>query len=102
MNPLFLPENLARAEELLGALRDIARAHDATPAQVALAWVTRWPNVVAIPGASSVEQLERNAAATDLELSDDEHTRLTIAAEDFHPVQGRAALPELLRRRLSS
>jgi diketogulonate reductase-like aldo/keto reductase len=70
--------------------------------QVALAWVTRWPNVVAIPGASSVEQLERNAAAADLELSDDEHTRLTTAAEDFHPVQGRAVLPELLRRRLRS
>jgi len=102
MNPLFLPENLARAESVLGALRDIARAHDATPAQVALAWVTRWPNVVAIPGASSVEQLERNAAAADLELSDDEHTRLTIAAEDFRPVQGRAAFPELLRRRLRS
>jgi aryl-alcohol dehydrogenase-like predicted oxidoreductase len=102
MNPLFLPENLARAEGVLGALQDIARAHDATPAQVALAWVTRWPNVVAIPGASSVKQLEQNAAAADLDLSEDEHARLTSAAEDFHPVQGRAALPELLRRRLRS
>lgn len=100
MNPLFLPENLDRATDLLEALRDIARAHDATPAQVALAWVIRRPNVVAIPGASSVEQLERNAAAADLELSDDDDARLTAAAEAFHPVQGLAALPQLLRRRL--
>ena len=102
MNPLFLPENLARAQEVLGALRDIARAHDATPAQVALAWVTRWPHVVAIPGASSVEQVQQNAAAADLELSDDEHTRLTAEAEHFRPIQGRAALAELLRRRFTS
>jgi aryl-alcohol dehydrogenase-like predicted oxidoreductase len=102
MNPLFLPDNLARARDLLGALRDIAEDHDATPAQVALAWVTQWPNVVAIPGASSVEQLERNAAAADLELADEERTRLTMAAEDFHPVQGRAAFAELLRRRFGS
>jgi aryl-alcohol dehydrogenase-like predicted oxidoreductase len=102
MNSLFLPENLARAEGVLDALRDIARAHDATPAQVALAWVTRWPNVVAIPGASSVEQLQRNVDAADLELSDDEYTRLKMSAEDFDPVQGRAALAELMRRRLRS
>lgn len=102
MNPLFLPENLARAQGVLGTLRDVAKSHDATPAQVALAWVVRRPNVVAIPGASSVEQLEHNAAAADLELSDDDDARLTMAAEAFHPVEGRAALPELLRRRLRS
>lgn len=100
MNPLFLPDNLAKATELLDTLRRVAAAHDATPAQVALAWVIRRPNVVAIPGASSVEQLERNAAAADLELSDDEDTELTTVAEAFHPVQGPAALPQLLRRRL--
>jgi aryl-alcohol dehydrogenase-like predicted oxidoreductase len=100
MNPHFLPENLVRAESLLGALRDIAKAHDATPAQVALAWVIRRPNVVAIPGASGVDQLERNAAAADLELSDDEDEQLTAAADAFHPLQGPAAVPKLLRRRL--
>lgn len=100
LNPLFLPENLSRAEGLLGALRDIAKAHGATPAQVALAWVVRWPNVVAIPGASSVEQLERNAAAADLELSDDEAARLSTEAERFGPIQGFAAFSQLARRRL--
>ena len=100
MNPLFLPENLDRAGELLRALRDTATRHDATPAQVALAWVVSHPNVVAIPGASSVEQLERNAAAADLGLSSEEIAALDEVAARFHPIQGPAALPHLLRRSL--
>ncbi len=100
LNPLFLPENLARAGNLLAALRHVATSHGATPAQVALAWVVRRPNVVAIPGASSVDQLEHNAAAADLELSDDEDEQLTSAAGAFHPLEGPAAFPKLLRRRL--
>jgi aryl-alcohol dehydrogenase-like predicted oxidoreductase len=100
MNPLFLPENLDRAQNLLDTLRDVAKNHDATPAQVALAWVIRRPNVIAIPGASSVEQLERNAAAADLDLSEDEDRRLTDEAEAFKPLAGPAAAPKLVRRRL--
>jgi aryl-alcohol dehydrogenase-like predicted oxidoreductase len=100
MNPLFLPENLARAHGLLDALRDVAKNHDATPAQVALAWVIRRPNVIAIPGASSVEQLERNVAAADLDLSEDEDRRLLEEAEAFKPLTGPAAAPKLVRRRL--
>lgn len=100
MNPHFLPENLSRASDILELLRDIAKSHDATPAQVALGWVIRQPNVVAIPGASTVEQLEHNAAAAELELTDDEEARLKEAAELFHPVEGSAALPQLLRKRL--
>ncbi|HYM67926.1 MAG TPA: aldo/keto reductase [Patescibacteria group bacterium] len=61
-----------RREPLIAALRDMAGAHDATAAQVALAWLIRKPNVVAIPGASSVAQLEENARAADLELGDAE------------------------------
>src|SRR5918997_121781 len=90
-NALFLPENLERATELLDALRAVASAYGATPAQVALAWVIRRPNVVAIPGASSVAQLEANAAAADLELSDDDDHRLTSASDRFEPISGGAA-----------
>ncbi len=99
-NPLFLPENLARAGVLLEPLREIAKSHDATPAQIALAWVIRRPNVVVIPGASTVAQLELNAAVADLELSDAEDAQLTTGAEAFRPLEGRAALPKLLRQRL--
>jgi len=98
-NPLFLPDNLEKAAGLLGALREIAAAHDATPAQVALAWVIRRPNVVAIPGASSVEQLEANVAAADLELTDDEDARLTDESDRFDPTRGVAALPGLFAAR---
>src|SRR6266436_712741 len=55
VNPLFLPENVERADGLIGVLRGVADAHGATPAQIALAWVIRSPAVTAIPGASSVE-----------------------------------------------
>src|SRR5439155_15818581 len=92
-NSLFLPENLERAHELIGSLRDVAKAHDATAAQVALAWVIRRKNVVAIPGASSVSQLEANAAAADLELTDEDDARLTEASDRFRPITGPAAVP---------
>jgi aryl-alcohol dehydrogenase-like predicted oxidoreductase len=99
-NPVFLPENLDRAAGLIAALRKVADAHEATPAQVALAWVIRHPNVVAIPGASTVEQVERNAAAADIELTDAEYQELTAASDDFRPVTGAAAVSGLLRARL--
>lgn len=85
-SPLCLPENLARAEPVLATLRRIAARHDATPAQVALAWLIRKPNVVAIPGASSVEQLRHNVAAADLDLTDDEADELTAASDAFTPI----------------
>jgi aryl-alcohol dehydrogenase-like predicted oxidoreductase len=96
-NPLFLPENLERAAGLIGALRDVADAHGATPAQIALAWVIRHPAVVAIPGASSVEQLEGNVAAAGIELTDDQFQALNAASDQFRPVTGPPALPGLAR-----
>jgi aryl-alcohol dehydrogenase-like predicted oxidoreductase len=96
-NVLFLPENIARAGELLDTLREVAKRHDATSAQVALAWLIRHPNVVVIPGASSVAQLESNIAAADLELSDDDDARLTRAAERFEPRQGPSTFPARAR-----
>lgn len=96
-NPLFLPENLTRARELLGTLRDVAAAHDATPAQVALAWLIRRPNVVVIPGASSVAQLESNAAAADLSLTDEEDRHLSGASDRFVPLTGSATVAPFAR-----
>jgi aryl-alcohol dehydrogenase-like predicted oxidoreductase len=96
----FLPENLRRARPLIEALREIADSHGATPAQVALAWLIRHRNVVAIPGASTVAQLQRNAEAADLELTDDDAHRLLAAAEAYRPVSGAAAVPVLLRTRI--
>ena len=61
-----------------GALDEIASRHDATPAQVALAWLlAKSPVMLPIPGTSSVGHLEENVAATELELSDDELATLS-------------------------
>ena len=100
-SPLFLPENLDRAGDLIAVLREVAGAHAAPPSQIALAWVIRRPGVVAIPGASSVGQLESNVAAADIDLADDEYQALCAAADRFRPVTGRAALPGLARARLA-
>jgi len=63
-------------EPLVQALVEIAGKHEATPAQIALAWLVTKPNVVAIPGASSVKQLEDNARAGDITLAGDEIAEL--------------------------
>jgi aryl-alcohol dehydrogenase-like predicted oxidoreductase len=73
----FRAASRARLGPLLSALDDIGARHRATAAQVALAWLIAKPNVVAIPGASSLRQVEENAAAGDLELTGDELERLS-------------------------
>lgn len=64
-----------------GAVAEIAAAHDATPGQVALAWLlARSPVMLPIPGTGSVAHLEENVAAAQLRLSDEERARLDAAA----------------------
>lgn len=99
-NPLFLSENLEQAGELLRTLREVAKAHAATSAQVALAWLIRRQNVVVIPGASSVAQVEANAAAADLQLADDEDRQLTAASDRFSARVDRAAARLMVKRAL--
>ena len=100
-SPLFLPDNLDRAAGLIAALREVADAHSATPAQIALAWVIHRPAVVAIPGASSVEQLESNVAAASIDLTEEEYRALHAAATGFSPITGPAVLPRMFRARFS-
>jgi len=60
-----------------GPVEAIAREHEATPAQVALAWLLqRSPVTIPIPGTSSLEHLEENMAARDLRLGDAELAQL--------------------------
>ena len=81
LNPLFRPRGRERLAGLVSALHEIAATHDATSAQVALAWVLHHPNTVAIPGARTLDQLEENAAAAELALSPAEFARLSAEAE---------------------
>jgi aryl-alcohol dehydrogenase-like predicted oxidoreductase len=98
--PLFAPSNLEKAKDLFDTLRSVARTHDAEPAQVALAWLVHHPGVAVIPGASSVEQVEFNARAAELDLSEAEHDQLTSAAERFQPDAGLSVIAGLVRSRL--
>jgi aryl-alcohol dehydrogenase-like predicted oxidoreductase len=76
----FRAANRSRIAPLVDALREIGAAHGATPAQIALAWLISKPNVVAIPGSSSVKQVEENTAAGDIALTDEETARLSSLA----------------------
>jgi pyridoxine 4-dehydrogenase len=64
-----------------GVLDEVAHAHDATPGQVALAWLlARSKVMLPIPGTSSAEHLEENMAAEALTLSDEERDAIAAAA----------------------
>jgi aryl-alcohol dehydrogenase-like predicted oxidoreductase len=70
--------DLARPDSPLDRL---ARAHDATPGQLALAWLLgRSPMMLPIPGTASIEHLEENLAAAEIALDRDELERLAAAA----------------------
>jgi aryl-alcohol dehydrogenase-like predicted oxidoreductase len=85
--PRFTGSNAAHNAELLAPLHAAAQAHDATPGQVALAWVHQRTQVwgisaVPIPGTKRVARLEENAAAVDLVLTPAELAALDgIAAQ---------------------
>jgi aryl-alcohol dehydrogenase-like predicted oxidoreductase len=68
----FRRSGLERVRPLIDVLERVAESHDASPAQVSLAWLVRrhGSSVVAIPGASSVSQAESNAGAMRLVLSE--------------------------------
>jgi pyridoxine 4-dehydrogenase len=69
----WFPLGAGSLAEAGGALGAVARRHQATPAQVALAWLLRRSAVMLpIPGTSSVAHLEENLAASTLRLADDE------------------------------
>ena len=76
---IFNRQNLRRAPAVVEVLSEVGQHHGATPAQVALAWLMRDPQVMVIPGARSVAQLEANAAAADLELSSEDAQQIEQA-----------------------
>ena len=76
----WFPLNAGSLAEPGGPAAEIAERHDATPGQIALAWLlARSPIALPIPGTSSVEHLEENVAAAAIELSDEEVAELSEA-----------------------
>ena len=80
----FIPWFPVQAGDLAkpgGLLDEIARDHEATHAQLALAWLLkRSPVMLPIPGTGSVDHLEENCAAATVELTDEQYDALTEAA----------------------
>jgi aryl-alcohol dehydrogenase-like predicted oxidoreductase len=73
----WYPLAAGRLAESGSILDDVAKAHGATPSQIALAWVLkRSPVMLPIPGTSKVAHLEENVAAVDIPLSDAEFDAL--------------------------
>jgi aryl-alcohol dehydrogenase-like predicted oxidoreductase len=83
--PDFRRAGLERSRPLVAALRAIAAAHGATPSQVALGWLlqSHGETVVAIPGATTVDQASENAGAMGVRLGRAELDRLDVLSGGF-------------------
>jgi aryl-alcohol dehydrogenase-like predicted oxidoreductase len=95
--PRFTPEARAANQALVDLLGRIAAGKNATPAQVALAWLlAQKPWIVPIPGTRRVERLDENLGAATIELTADDLGEIQRAAAQIQ-VQG-ARYPEQLQR----
>ncbi|MFF1301896.1 aldo/keto reductase [Streptomyces sp. NPDC058307] len=79
--PRFSEDNRAANQQLVDHVTALAQAKNATPGQVALAWLlAQHPSIVPIPGTRRIERVEENAAATNVALSADERADLDAVA----------------------
>ncbi|KAJ5352392.1 aldo/keto reductase [Penicillium brevicompactum] len=73
MLPKYSQENFPKILELVKGLQDIAKAHDATSAQVSLAWLqAQGPDIIPIPGTKSTSRMDENAGGALLQLTEKE------------------------------
>ncbi len=96
--PRFTAEARKANQALVDLLRQIADRKNATPAQIALAWLlAQKPWIVPIPGTRKLHRLEENIGAVEFELTADDLREIDRAASQID-VQG-ARYPEELERR---
>ena len=96
--PRFTPEARQANQALVDLLKSIAERKNATPAQIALAWLlAQKPWIVPIPGTTKLHRLEENIGAVSVELTADDLREIDSAASKIK-VQG-ARYPEELERR---
>ena len=82
--PWFKPENRKRVLDVLQCLEPVADGHDATLAQLAIAWVVAQPGIAsALVGARTVDQVVENARAATIRLSEDEILLIRDAVESL-------------------
>ena len=96
--PRFTPEARKANQALVDLLRSIGERKNATPAQLALAWLlAQKPWIVPIPGTTKLNRLEENIGAVSVDLTSDDLREIDSAASKIE-VQG-ARYPEELERR---
>jgi aryl-alcohol dehydrogenase-like predicted oxidoreductase len=79
-NPRFQGEQFAKNLSIADRLREVAEEKHCTPAQLALAWLLRrHPDVIPIPGTSSIARLEENIRAADVLLNEQDLNRIAHA-----------------------
>lgn len=79
--PRFNPENRLANKAIVDLLQQIAERRDATPAQIALAWLlAQKPWIVPIPGTRKLDRLDENNRAVEIELTPNEVTEISDAA----------------------
>ncbi|MBF9252935.1 aldo/keto reductase [Pontibacter sp. 172403-2] len=97
--PRFTEENRKANQKLVDLLGEIAKQKEATPAQVALAWLlAQKPWIVPIPGTTKLHRLEENLGAVEVSLSAEDVNEIDSAFAAI-PVQG-ARYPEHLQKRV--
>jgi aryl-alcohol dehydrogenase-like predicted oxidoreductase len=95
--PRFRPENLDANQVLVDMIKEVAAEKNATPAQIALAWLlAQKPWIVPIPGTTKLERLNENMAAADLILSTKELRDLNDAISRIEVMGDR--YPEALEK----
>jgi aryl-alcohol dehydrogenase-like predicted oxidoreductase len=96
--PRFTPEARKANQALVDLLRKVAKRKQATPAQIALAWLlAQKPWIVPIPGTKKLSRLEENLEAAALELTCDDLSEISSAASKIK-IEG-ARYPEALEKR---
>lgn len=91
--PQYTEEGERRAQPIVELIAELAQAHDATPAQISLAWVlAKRPWIVPIPGSRKPARLRENLEAADVALSENEMARIdeTLSSLDLMVFGGHA------------
>ena len=93
--PRFTPEAMQKNQALVDLLKRIARGKNATPAQLALAWLlTQRPWIVPIPGTTKLHRLQENIGASTVELTAADLAEIERAAAAIQ-VEGERYPPQL-------
>ncbi|HEX4949317.1 MAG TPA: aldo/keto reductase [Blastocatellia bacterium] len=99
--PRFTPENRQANQVVVDLISDIARGKNATPAQIALAWVLAQQSaqnvdIVPIPGTTKLHRLEENLGAINVELTADDLREIDSAVSQLD-IQGERYPPAIMR-----